>query len=754
MKHSLGWAVICWAGLSSATPQAEENTVLICYQPIKLPDTLAQLDPLDQRIRISSEQVELDRYQNALFSGTVELTHRDTLLRAPLAALNSEQQRLSAEGGIEYINTDISVASSSFSADLQSNEASLTDASYRFNDQAGRGHARTLVASEQQLQLSEALFTTCPVDDNSWALHADNISINSDDGWGEARNAVFRIKDIPVLYLPYLTFPVNDQRKSGLLLPKISSSQKLGVELELPYYLNLAENYDLTLTPRYMSKRGTQLKSEFRYLTAAHQGQLQLEYLPSDNDKPANFGSRYLGHLSNRSDFSSRVRGYIDVTGVGDDGYLSELGSAYNNQSDTQLYRDAALSYYGENIHSQLRVQGFQILGNYDKAYTTLPELTLSAARPLPLLSSLEFDWRAQYAHFRNEQAFFNAADRFHLEPSLRLPFITPALEATAETSLIYTHYQQQSRNELSAEQQTIDRVVPKVRLHAKLNLEREYNWFGEPALHTLEPQIQYLYIPFRDQSHIGLYDSTRLQDDYYGLFRQNRFSGLDRINEANQVTVGWTTRLYDNTDNELFRFSLGQIFFLDSPKPEANEQSDDIRASESMLASELIWHWYRRWYFNAAVQYDAKTRQLIKSQGSLDYRGSEKTLFQLNHRYSQSVSGVEIQQLGVLGAVPLSEQWHLIGSYYRDVTNHRMIDANLGLQYESCCWAVRLVAKRQIQTNFDSVIDQVGQLSQLDTSISLQFVLKGFGDKAGFGVTDMLSNGIFSYRRPYLLTN
>src|SRR5690606_36536325 len=165
-----------------------------------------------------------------------------------------------------------------------------SDASYRFLTQAGRGYAEHLTASEQQVLLDQALFTTCPVSDNSWALHASEINIEADEGWGEARHAVFKIKDIPVLYLPYLTFPVNEQRRSGLLLPKFGSSQKSGLDVELPYYFNLAENYDLTLTPRYMSKRGSQLKSDFRYLTEQHQGNVQFEYLHSDNEKPGNFG--------------------------------------------------------------------------------------------------------------------------------------------------------------------------------------------------------------------------------------------------------------------------------------------------------------------------------------------------------------------------------------------------------------------------------------------------------------------------------
>lgn len=753
MKYRVGRFFFLLGIAFSVASHAETSPISLCYQPVALPDILASLDASNPAIRISSAQVELTDNQTANFSGQVQITYRDTLLNAPQASFSRENQTMSADGGIEYYSSGLMVNGSYFNADLQHNSASLGEAHYQITGQAGRGYAGQLTATEKFLTLEQSYFTTCPDQDNSWALHAENITIAADDGWGEARHAVFRIKDIPVLYLPYVTFPVNEQRKTGLLLPKIGSSQKSGLELELPYYFNLAENYDLTLTPRYMSQRGMQLKSEFRYLTEQHQGLLQLEYLDSDNDKAADFGKRYLSHISQRSDFSSRLRAHIDFTDVSDDAYLAELGSDYNNQSDTQLYREASLNYFGDTIYSQLRLQGFEILGNYQNAYQTLPEFVVSSARPIAT-GPFDLDWTAQYTHFKNDYATIHTADRLHLEPSISLPFITPALEINTQASLLYTYYQQKTNSFTGETSTDISRTIPKLRIHAKLNMERDYHWFGESGLQTFEPQLQYLYIPYRDQQHIGLFDTTRLQDDYFGLFRENRYSGLDRINEANQVTVGWTTRFYDETDNELFRFSLGQIFFLSDPTESTDPYTADLTSTESMLAAEMSWHWHRRWYFSAATQYDADSQQLVKSNILLDYRAREDALFQLNHRYSRAVSGMEIQQLGAMGTLPISSEWQLVSSYYRDMTNNRMIDATIGVQYASCCWAVRLIAKRQILTNLDISVNDTFPLSELDTSIGLQFVLKGFGDKAGFSISDMLSNGIFNYRRPYLLTN
>jgi LPS-assembly protein len=689
-----------------------------------------------------------------LFDGNIEILYRNTMLNAAKAQVSQKDQTLHASGGIQYYSPGLKVSSSHFSALLKEDKAVLGEADYQLVSQSGRGYAKEMSAYKQQINLTEASFTTCPHDDNSWALHADKININADDGWGEAWHSVIRIQDVPVFYLPYMTFPVSDKRKSGLLFPKIGSSQKLGVDFQTPYYLNLAENYDATISPRFMSKRGAQLNTEFRYLTEAHQGQLQLEILPDDNDKPADFGSRYLGHFSHSGDLSDRWRASVDFTDVSDDAYLSELGSDYSNQSDTQLYRQASLNYFGDYVDSEIRLQGFEILGNYLQSYAALPQVDFSSAESMDIGAGLEFNWHGQYAHFRNDSAMIQSADRVHLEPSIRFPLITPAMEFVAETSLLHTRYQQNSETNPLEVEEDATRTMPKVRLNAKLNMERELDWDSAGALQTFEPQLQYLYIPYRDQSMIGQYDAARLQDDYYGLFRENRYSGLDRIADTNQITLGWTTRLYDEKDTELFRFSLGQIVYLQDPKAIDSTSLETEEPADSVLASELLWHWSQSWYLNTALQYDSSNERMVKSNVTLDYIADDKSLIQLNHRYSREVSDYEIAQIGVLGTTPIDDKWKLIASYYRDINKHHMIEANFGLQYESCCWAVRMVAKRQINTNLELALNDLSQPPTFDNGIAVQFVLKGFGEGAGFSVSDMLSNGIFGYRRPYLLNN
>ncbi|WP_337879801.1 LPS assembly protein LptD [Rheinheimera sp.] len=734
---------------------AEEQvaTTRLCYIPEATPAGFDLLRSDDTRLRVLSDRIQMLQNQTAVLEGHIEISHRNTLMTASEARIDQQKQTLSATGGIEYYSPGLKVSSSDFQASLKQNSVDLGQANYRLTEQSGRGFAERLQARDKHIELSHASFTTCPEQDQSWALHAQSILINNEAGWGEAWHSVMKIGDVPVFYLPYMTFPVSEKRKSGLLFPKIGSSQKLGLDLEAPYYLNLADNYDATLTPRYMSKRGAQLKSEFRYLTSEHQGMVQLEMMPEDNEKPAGFGGRYLSHLSHSGDLSERWRASIDFTDVSDDAYLTELGSDYSNQSDTQLYRQASLNYFGDTIDSQLRLQGFETLGNYASSYAALPQLDVQSAAPMPLGAGLQFLWSGQYVHFKNDDAIIHSADRLHLEPTLRWPLLTPAMELVAETSLLHTQYQQDSNQDLVAVDEDPSRTLPKVRLNAKFNLERELEWDNKAALQTLEPQIQYLYMPYRDQSAIGRYDSTRLQDDYYGLFRENRYSGLDRIADTNQLTLGVTTRFYDQQDTELFRFSLGQIVYLEDAQS-IDPVAGEMVQADSVLASELLWHWRKGWYLNTAVQYDASTERLVKSSASIDYIADDNTVLQLNHRYSRAVSDYEVEQAGLLGTTPINDQWKLVASYYRDLNQAQMMEASFGLQYEDCCWAVRLVARRQINTNLEQAVNDPQLAPSFDNGIAIQFVLKGFGQSAGFSVADMLSDGIFGYRRPYLLNN
>ncbi|WP_462159141.1 LPS assembly protein LptD [Pseudoalteromonas sp. GB56] len=701
-------------------------------------------------IEIVADDVELIGQDSAHFVGDVDISTRTMSLSAQSALIDKQQGLLNAKGPLTYQDGAAIITSRGLKANLDDSNVNLLGADYKLTQQQGRGGAEQLQVSEEGLFLTNASFTTCPVDNETWSISANKIILSQEEGWGETYGTTLRIYDTPVLYLPYFTFPINDQRKTGFLAPQLSSSNRFGLETVTPYYINLAPNYDLTLTPRYMSEKGLQLQSEFRYLTKTSQGLLGLEYLDSDDSDPE-LGSRYLYHWTQQSYFSDSWRAGVDITNVSDDNYLTDLNSNYATKTDTHLARSAILTHLGERWRTDIQVQDYEVLGDHLESYTALPRVQFSQILPYQL-GWFDASINGEVSHFRNSTRAIDEATRIHLEPKLRFSEERYAWSFLSELSVLHTYYDQQGDLTGTTYEESVSRTLPKLRLYSQLNFERDTSLFVDDGIQTFEPQIQYLYTPNKDQNNIGLYDTTKLQDDFFGLFRDRRFSGVDRIAAANQITLGATTRVFDKSNEEVFNLSAGQIFYLsESAKPTAQDFATETTYN-SLFASEAMWHWHRRWYLSGGIQYDIDGSQMIQSHLTLDYKGDDNELVQLNHRYANDVSGNTIEQVGMFTSVPINDNWQFVASYHRDIESGRSIEVISGVQYESCCWAIQVTGRRQIETDLNQSINQ--EQAVFDSGIGIKFVLKGLGGKSSYDAQQILKEGIFGYRRPYFLTN
>ncbi|MEI5639390.1 MULTISPECIES: LPS assembly protein LptD [unclassified Pseudoalteromonas] len=699
-------------------------------------------------IDIVANDVELQGVDSAEFSGNVVINSKTMSLEAKRALIDKKEGLLSASGPLLYRDKFTKVNSNGLFADLNANTISLLGAEYELTEQRGRGGAEKLYAADNQISLQNSSFTTCPSTEPFWQIEASNIVLSREDGWGKTYNTVFKIMDTPVIYLPYFTFPIDDRRKSGLLTPTISSSNKFGLELITPYYLNIAPNYDATFSPRYMANKGLQLITEFRYLTEQHRGKVAVEYLHKDDSEPQ-LDERYLVNWQQKSYLSEQWRAYVDITNVSDDNYLTDLSSDYANDTDTQLYRTASLSYLGESWLIDMKLQDFEVLGDHVESYTALPQIRFSTRDGYEMLG-LDWNFDGEFAHFKNDSLTITDATRLHLEPRVSFSRNEYAWSFTSEARLLHTRYQQEGDFINSDYQKSVSRTLPSVRLHGQLNFERNTAFFFDEGTQTLEPQLQYLYTPHREQSQIGWYDTTKLQDDFVGLFRARRYSGYDRIAQANQFTLGATTRIYDDTNVERFNFSAGQIIYLESSvKPTAQLLSDETNYN-ALFAAETMLHWHKRWYLSGGVQYDADSKELVQSHFTLDYKGDDNQLVQLNHRYVNEVSDYEIDQVGLFTSLPIDENWQFVASYHRDMTADRSVESFVGIQYQSCCWAIQLTANRQIETDLNQTLNH--DEAVFDSGFSLKFVLSGLGSQSSGDASKLLQQGIFGYRRPYFL--
>lgn len=693
------------------------------------------------QIKVISNMASIQQDTVAEFQGKVNITSENSLIKADSARINRQTQQLTATGDVNYQNPQLSVTSQQILLNTQTNRLEIADTSYEFTQLNARGQAKQLLIDEQEgIKLGGVTFSTCPVGDEDWLIHADSIQVRPDSSRGVARNAFFYVQDIPVFYLPYYSFPVTEERQTGLLFPKVGSSSSTGFAYEQPYYLNLDPQYDATITPRYMTKRGLQLKTEFRYLTEQNIGQVDIEYLANDTDSSTN-EKRYFYRFMHKGALSDDWQVNVDFNGISDDNYISDLGSNFYSQADTHLYRTLGLHYYSNSLDMSLQLRDFEIIGDHEDTYRALPEFKLDYVNDLP--AGFKFDIHSELARFDNANGTSPKATRAHIAPTLSFPYENSWGEFLAETSVMHTVYRQEDI-EGTTLSRDVSRTLGQAKLYGAVVFERQAKWLGNDMTQTLEPRAQYLYTSFEDQSDIGLYDTTRLFNDFSGLFRGQEFTGLDRISDKNQMTLGVTSRIIDQDNREQFKLSLGQIFYLEDNKLSAASKKND----RSALAAELDWRIGSKWFAHSEAQVSTETDKIERSSVGFEYRRDHDRMVQISHRYVRDLSGEKISQLGLTASWPVTRDWYWVGRWYRDMDRHRTIESYTGLQYESCCWTLRIVAQRQLTSRFDD--SGLQSTDEFDSGIAVQFLFKGIGgDNSG---RDMLEDGLFGYRQPYLL--
>lgn len=714
------------------------------------------------KIRIISDSSNAEMNKQAIFSGNVIFSQGDRHIAADEAILNQETQQFDANGNLVFQDSNFTVTAQSLQAQMRTNRATLEGAKYWLHGQQVNGDAEKLqITINNNLILTNTNFTTCPPDNVSWLLEAEKIKINSEEEWGEIWNAKVRIAGVPVFYIPYMTIPVSDKRKSGFLYPSFSTSTTSGFEVSAPYYWNIAPEYDLTFTPNYMSNRGIFTKTEFRYLAGdAQNGRLNLEYLGNDqllSSRP----NRYLYNWQHQGAIDKHWRVMSNFTEVSDNNYFNDLKSDVNRATDNQLSRIGEVSYFENNWDLSTRVQDIKVLGEEEKPYQVMPQVNFNF-RAADFWSNLDFGFNSELTNFAHQDNDVNTATRLHMAPSITLPIHGPSGSLTSQVKLMQTNYWQTNLDPNKNLDDSVNRTIPQVRINGQINFERFTELFEQNYRQTLEPQFQYLYVGYEDQRNIGIYDTAQLQDDYYGLFRDRRFSGLDRIADANQMTLGVTTRLFDDHNQEVTKFSLGQIFYLEDSKLGHEDSIFEQNQATSILAAELDTRLTQDWYLGAAIQYDTNTSDNKKTEATLDFRPEANKLLQLSYRYvpdllnSNTNDLANISQAGVRAAWPINDSLYFVGNWYYDLNENRSVETYTGFQYESCCYALRLSYHYRIKTNYDDNIGSsaIDSRELFESGVYFNVIIKGLGGSGPLGVTDMLNDGLFNYRKPLYLRN
>lgn len=721
-------------------------------------------------ISIEADSAVINQPNEAVYQGSVSVHQGNRRILADevrLSQHNAAERKVYLNGRFEYRDNLIQAQGTNAQIELDNKSAALADADYQFVGRQGRGKVEKAELNEQTRHLKNATYTSCLPNDNSWQLEANEMIQHIQEEYAELWHARFKVLGVPVFYSPYLQFPIGERRRSGLLMPtNLGHSSRDGFSYGQPIYWNIAPNADMTVTPTYYSRRGWQLSPEFRYLTAYGEGKVAAEYLQKDRlaQWQNSDRSRHLLFWQHNANFLNHWRLSVDYTRVSDSRYFSDFDSNYGHSTDGYATQNFKLGYYQPYYNLTLSGKKFQTFDESGtKPYRVLPQLDFNLYRD-NLVRYGDFRLFSQIAHFANDSKAMPTAWRFHIEPSLHFPLANRYGSLSLETKLYATHYLQRKGESEQAENvaSQVTRVLPQIKLDFKTTLEAKHSLI-DGFSQILEPRVQYLFRPYKDQqnigskrqNHLGLgYDSALLQQDYFSLFNDRRYSGLDRIASANQTTLGATTRFFNQaTGSEVFNLSAGQIYYL-SPSRIDNISQNSTAKRSSSWALESNWKFHPQWNWRGSYQYDTRLDESSLVNMSLQFKPQEENVVQLNYRYAsknyinQNLSSnqydQDIKQLGGVIGWKVNDSVSLMSSYYQDIALKKMVESQLGLTYNTCCWRTTFYAARHLVAAPTGRSDTIRDF-YYDNRFGVNFDLY-FGGDYRSEVSRMLRRGMISH--------
>lgn len=705
-------------------------------QWIAPPQTLPTGDTLTQVSAKALIQTNPNRYQ---LIGDVQLRQPGLVILTEQMLYDRNLKQAKTFGQIQLQQTELILLATQGEYDQNTQIGRLSDLSYQFRDTRAHGHAEqlTLERTQQISRLQRADFTTCPLDKPSWQLHFNELKIDNQKRRLYGYHTWLDFKGVPLFYTPYIDFPL-DERASGLLFPYIGShktaaqSQALSV-IALPYYFNLAPNYDDTLTLVGIQERGVVLDNEFRYLQPKHSGSLQLSLL--NDQMTQSQGLKYIdrnGAIQTDEQLAQRWRLSYSGNQNWDKGLSSSLN--WHEVSDPDFYQDipldfgynlsrahqnthrmeryARINYRQGSFTAHLQHYGFLPLRNGEDAFIEKsPELGIHWSQGFGRFSPRIY---AETTEFKRYLGFANFIDQGYvsaktdpLNPIGRRSLIQPQLsyrveqgygQLQAQVQANYRHYDLRQADPSASS----DNTVVQYSIKGGLIFERELSFFNRNLVQTLEPQLQWLYVPYVKQQHLQAFDTAKASPDFSNLFSLNRFSGFDRIGDTHQISTALTTRFLTQTGQPLADAALGQIFYLADRKIELGadrlqtETRSDIFGKLGLYLDQI--------YFATNAQFDRNDYQLSQIQNRFKLQaGDQFELLAIHQGFNlnSKQAADKTQTLGAGLIWQISPQWQTLHYINQDVERNQRHQSLHGLRYEDCCWALEIaIQQNQIADN------------------------------------------------------
>lgn len=565
-------------------------------------------------------------------------------------------------------------------------EGDLFDPVFQMQRGALRGDAVKLIFDgPNRYVVQKSRITSCEVGRDDWYIHSSTLELDYNKNRGEAWNGWLEFQGTPILYYPWIDFPLDGNRKSGMLAPSFGVSSRNGVQLVTPIYLDLAPNYDATLYPRYMNKSGVMTGGEFRYLQPGYTGIVRADTI---HDKIAGMRRNSAG-IQHKQQFSKELQLEVNAQKVSDNAYLSDFGEQLSVSSQSNLPREGKLTYTSEEWSAMLRWQRYQTLTTptniVDKPYDRIPQLLLNA-RP-QMMNGMLFNASAEVTDFQHPDK--TSGIRTWAYPSVAIPYNESWGFVTPKVGMHATRYQLNS----STPTTDMTRTLPIASVDSGLYFERETNFLGKETVQTLEPRAYYLYIPYRNQSNLPVFDTGETDLSFTQMFSENQFSGQDRINDANQLTLAMTSRLFEgNSGIELFNITMGQRYYFTDQRVTLTSPSRPDSVKRSDLLMTVGARFWKDFSANYAMQYNQVDGSTRRADLTLAWRpGDYKAI---NLRYANNRIA-ETRQFDISGQWPLYKGWHALGRFNYSIEDRRALETLGGFEYNAGCWALRLAGQR-----------------------------------------------------------
>ncbi len=728
------------------------------------------------KLRQDDRQIQADR----------AFVHRDPKRRKPLYCIEAFDHVRITEPGLRVDGTQAKLL-------VEEELQTVEQASYRLYPQHGRGQATHLSIHHKNLmRLHKASYSTCAPCENTWTLKARDLDLNKETGRGEAYHARLYVKDFPIMYLPYLNFPIDDRRQTGFLHPTMGSHSGSGLSLSAPFYWNIAPHYDATITPHFFRKRGAGLQAFTRYLQPHSQGELEGFWLPQDRAYQRFKTQKRLKHpgvadndprlqaLTQNNDRKAlRLRHHISPNPhwqsniqyqrVYDDNYLMDFGDTLDIASTTQLLQEADLLYQQPAWSLHTRLQQYQTLDPFEAplnqaVYKRLPQITLHQQQEGPL--GLRWQMHADFTHFAHvpdpqTQLAFTTGNRLVLHPSLSLPLRKSWGQLTPKIQWNAVSYQLRPGPNNPAQGPHPHLSLPILSVDSRLFFERALKLNQQSYRQSLEPRAYYVRVPFQQQQGLPNFDSAYNGFSSNQLYWDNRFTGLDRVGDTHQLTLGVGTGFFPNsTGIEQCHLSLGQIRYFQrrkvqitpltntSPSPE----SEALKNHHSALVGEARYQLHESWRARADVEWDSTHRRSNQTGLYVQYHPDPHEVLNLGYQFlrvnpfvinPQTGMPQSLRQTDASLAWPLNPRWRLLGRWHYDIDRKRSNDISMGIEQQGCCTAVRLMATRFLKP-YD--LNQP-HLKPYTNAIFIQWIFKGLGTMGDNTLHHTLKRAIPDYQ-------